>query len=469
MLTVTKETSSSPFVRRSSSSGAPIGALRIFAIASTLQELNPKLKMPNVPLRQDREWDYGTTYKYSVEGEKDGKPFSFGSPPSVCSALRPRWFTMPALGQTYQQRMMTLAHEGTSTKHGKRKIQDVDPDFPTGSSSVSMTNMVSRHWYQRHLASPYQMKFLGRLGNEVVAKFTEQLSLLCDDALHRNLDVIAGSPELNLVLAAAKKDSTNVRYDKAAASCEDDMQRWVADILQRHQIILEHLLANQPTRISTTEPSTYPRAFDVSQVPNAMNLTNRDGISPRTMACEKSTPCTNIAVTLANTPSSFSCGGQTRKALNRKLRTGLFEKLWNYEQKCWIDAADGLRTDKLVKYLWPSCSSSMCDVQASETAQPGFIQTPNTGGCASHFQKETTRKHRGPHGRSVYHSYDISGASSDPDILNPLRPEIEQEYLKILGLDNSPVLQSMADAAMDVHPATADLNQVSLHSPELHA
>ena len=161
---------------------------------------------------------------------------------------------MPALGQTYQQRMMTLAHEGTSTKHRKRKIQDLDPDFPTGSSSVSMTNTVSRHWYQRHLASPYQMKFVGRLGNDVVAKFTQELLLLCDEALHRNLDVIAGSPELNLVLAAAKKDATSVLYDKAAASCETDMQRWVVDILPRHQII--HLLANQPTRISTTKPST---------------------------------------------------------------------------------------------------------------------------------------------------------------------------------------------------------------------
>ena len=191
-----------------------------------------------------------------------------------------------------------------------------------------------------------------------------------------------------------------------------------------------------------------------------MNLTSRDGISLRTMVWGKSTSCTDIAVTLANTQSSFRPGGQTRIALNRKPRTGLFENLWNYEQKCWIDAADGLRTDKLVKYLWPSCSSSICGVQASGTAQPDSIQIPDTGGRVSQFQTETIR----PRDRGVYHSCDISGASSDPGMLD-LRPEIEQEYLKILGLDNPPVLQSMTDAVMDVHPATGDLNQARLHSP----
>ena len=47
--------------------------------------------------------------------------------------------------------------------------------------------------------------------------------------------------------------------------------------------------------------------------------------------------------------------------------------------------------------------------------------------------------------------------------------EVEQEFFKILGLDNSPVLQLEPDAQRDMHLGSADLNQVSLLSPGFHA
>ena len=185
------------------------------------------------------------------------------------------------------------------------------------------------------------------------------------------------------------------------------------------------------------------------------------------MAWLSSTPCADIAVTLANSWASFFHEDATQTALNQKLRNKLFGSLWNYEQKCWIDAANGLRPDKLVQSPWPSCSS-MCDAQASGTAQPDFIKQLNIGGSIYQFQEETAQRRRGPHDCSIYHSFDILGDSSDQDMLD-LRLDVELEYLKILGLENSPVLQSRMDATMDVHPGSTDLNQVSLHSPGLYA
>ena len=116
----------------------------------------------------------------------------------------------------------------------------------------------------------------------VLAKCTEELVQLCDEALHRNLDVIAGSPELNLVCAAVRNDATSVGNSTEAAS-ESDIQACVADILERHQMILRHLLANQQTKISTTEPDDPPLAFMVTQVSNTVNVTNQNGRLLQTM------------------------------------------------------------------------------------------------------------------------------------------------------------------------------------------
>ena len=119
------------------------------------------------------------------------------------------------------------------------------------------------------------MKFVGRLGNDVVAKFTEELSLLCNEALHHNLDVMAGLPELNLVLAAAKGDATRVRDETTAASNEAGIQAHVAIILQQHLIILDCLLANQQHQI-LTDLHTGRRAIIVTQVSKTVDETYQD-------------------------------------------------------------------------------------------------------------------------------------------------------------------------------------------------
>ena len=54
------------------------------------------------------------------------------------------------------------------------------------------------------------MQYVGHLDNDVAAKFTEELSQLCNEALYPNLDVIGGLRTLNLVLAAAEKDGTSI-------------------------------------------------------------------------------------------------------------------------------------------------------------------------------------------------------------------------------------------------------------------
>ena len=186
------------------------------------------------------------------------------------------------------------------------------------------------------------------------------------------------------------------------------------------------------------------------------------------MAWRNSTPCTDIVVMLANSPVSFPCENQTSIALNQKLCNRVFKNLWNYEQKCWIVAADGLMTDKLIQYPWPSCTGG-CDVQPSGAAQPGSVEQSDAGGSVAQFQDETSWNCRGRHDRSIYHSYDMAGGSFlDRDMLD-LRPEVEQEYLKILGLEKSPVLQLRTNAIMGLHLRSADLNQVSLHSPGSHA
>ena len=413
----------------------------------------------------NREWVIdNTTYQYSVEDMNN--PFMYGCPPNICKALRPQWLTMPALGRPYQERMMSLAQGTTRTQSRKQRIQD-DPDITRdcSSSNISVTSRNHRHWYQRHLAPRYRMHYVGRLDSDVVAKFTEELSPLCrDEALVRNLDVISGSSRFNLALVAAEQDATNIRTEAMAVSCEIQMQERVATILRRHQMILEYLLANQHTRLSFTRPLNIPLVFLATQVPNAANVTNRNSISLRTIARPNSTPCTDIAVTLVNLDSLFLSEGKTYIGLNPLLRNRLYQNLWNYELKCWIVVADGL-TDKLVRYSWPSCSNA-CGDQGSGTAQPDSIMQPNPGGTSSEF-KDTTRQRSASHNCGIYHPVDISGDSFSDQHMLDVHPDVENEYLKTLGLEESPVLQVSTDAEMDVHPGSAQLNQVSsLYSHE---
>ncbi|KAF8532615.1 hypothetical protein JB92DRAFT_3103742 [Gautieria morchelliformis] len=198
----------------------------------------------------------------------------------------------------------------------------------------------------------YHMKYVDRLGNDVIAKFTEELSQFCDEAIAIWMSLL-DRRRLMSSFAAADKDTTSVLFEEAAATCETDMQQRVAAIPQ--QIILEHLLANQ----LGSRPQK-PTAFRCEQWLdiNALHRYYRDA-------------------------------SKHNGLLNQKLHNKLYKNLWNYQQKCWINATDGLRSDKLVKYPWPSCTSRACDVQVSGTAQPNSIQEPNIGGGVSQFQEET--------------------------------------------------------------------------------
>ncbi|KAF8463033.1 hypothetical protein JB92DRAFT_3067709 [Gautieria morchelliformis] len=227
-------------------------------------------------VNMDKEWIIDNiVYKY--RDKVWGKSITYGSPPNVCRALRPQWLTMPALAERYQNRMATLSQEGT--RNGKRPIQDVDGDLPVGRTSTTSA-AVGIHWFQRHLCSKYQMKFVGLLGKDVVAKLAEELSQLCDEALHHNLDGIAHLPMLNPFLAAVEQDATSVMDVSRAASCEAGIQQNVAAIVQRQHIILENVLANRSRQL--TEPITMPLVFGVDQVYNAQNVTNHDSTSLRT-------------------------------------------------------------------------------------------------------------------------------------------------------------------------------------------
>jgi hypothetical protein len=406
----------------------------------------------------NREWKIdGIVYKYRVKGGTRGKPFTYGSPDSICTALRPQWLTMPAMAERYQNRMATLAQEGARNNVKKRPIQDPGADHPT---SISTTNSI--HWFQRHLAPTYQMKFVGPLGRDVVARFAEELSQHCDEALHQNLDGIAQSPLLNPFLAAVEQDATSLLNPIMAVSCEADMQTCVAAIIRRQQIILETILANRSRRLSLEEPNTVPLVFDVTEISNAQDATNHDGTSLRTMAWPNSTPCTHIAVSLANSEALFDTEDESYIALNPALRDRVFKDLWNYELKRWIVPKE-LKNDQLLSYQWPSCSHSRCLAQDSGTAQPDAIQLAAPG---HEFQAVTAPNRSGNTcDYSIYHEYDISGDSfSDQDMLDK-RPDVAKEFLTILGLGNSPVLEPPTNAGMDVHPSSDELNQVS---PNLH-
>ncbi|KAF8516405.1 hypothetical protein JB92DRAFT_2269701 [Gautieria morchelliformis] len=326
-------------------------------------------------VNMDKEWIIDNiVYKY--RDKVWGKSITYGSPPNVCRALRPQWLTMPALNERYQE--------------GKRPIQDVNGDSPVGRTSTTSA-AVGIHWFQRHLCSKYQMKFVGLLGKDVVAKLAEELSQLCDEALHHNLDSIAHLPMLNPFLAAVEQDATSVMDVSRAASCEADIQQNVAAIVQRQHIILENVLANRSRQL--TEPITMPLVFGVDQVYNAQNVTNHDSTSLRTMAWPNSTPCTDIAVSLANTMGLFETDDGSFIGLNSVLRNRIFKDLWNLEQKCWI-VPKKLKNGQLFTYQWPSCTHGKCFAQDSGTAQCDSIQPPALDDKRDEFQAMTAQKHR---------------------------------------------------------------------------
>jgi hypothetical protein len=183
------------------------------------------------------------------------------------------------------------------------------------------------------------------------------------------------------------------------------------------------------------------------------------------MAWPNSTPCTDIAVSLANAWGLFRATDGTFVGLNPALRDRIFKDLWNYEQKCWT-IPEELKPDQLLAYQWPSCTHPKCSAQDSRTTTRDSIQLAAVpGDKRKEFQTMTAQKRSGgTRDRSIYHKYDISGDSfSDQGMLDQ-RPAVEEEFLTLLGLENSPVLESPTDAGMDVHPSSDELNQVVLIS-----
>lgn len=410
----------------------------------------------------DRTWIIDSiVYKYSVDGEMDGEPFIYGSPQSICRALRPQWLTMPALAERYQNRMTTLS-QGSRNGLGKRRFQDVDGDHSIERTpAVSTTNC--KHWFQRHLAPRHKMKFVGLLSEDVIAKLAEEVSQLCDEALHHNLDGIANSPMLDPFLTAVLQDATSITGGSDAASCETDIQKGVAAIVQRQQKILEIILANRSRRLSLANPNPKPLVLLVNQGYNAQNVTSHDRTSLRTIAWPNTTPCTDIAVSLENSRALFATEDGTRIGLNPVLRDRVFKDLWNYEQKCWI-VPKVLKRNQLFPYQWPSCIDSKCSPQDSGTAQSGSIRLAARG---DELRAVTARKRKEKSSdRDLYHEYDISGGSFPDENMLDQRADVEEEFLTILGLGNLP---SPADAGKDMHESSDELNQVSLYLHELDA